>query len=256
MPVAFSTASLRAGAERLTRGAERARELGFSFVHAATPPTDAATARVALQTHHVTLTAVSTVVVEALETIGPAVDRAAQAAATLKHRLVVVEAGALAVPRRVPAETAVETSIEDLVRALHAAMHRHSGLSIALKTADGPLRLVGPRESEWIVSALHGKPFGFWFDTAGAVLTERAPDGAKAMAWADQFGRNVMGVAAHGLAGGTGHGRPEDDGLDWGTLRGLVPSRAPWVLDLSPSLGASEIEESRRYLEHVLGEGA
>ena len=65
-----------------------------------------------------------------------------------------------------------------------------------------------------------------------------------------------MGLSIHGLGGGEGHARPEDDGLDWGTLRGLVPSKAPWVLDLAPSTATSAIEESRRFVAHVIGEDA
>lgn len=258
MPVAFSTRTLRAGADRLAPGAEHARALGFGAIHAALPPIDVAAARIALATHRVTLTGVSTVALDDLSIVGVAIDRAAGAAAALKHRLVVVEAGPLRVPRRATVETAVGT----LVRVLHAALRRHAGLSLALATADGPGGLVGARETEWIVSELRDEPLGFWFDTAGALRIERGPGGGEggvrpqALAWADRFGARVTGLAVHGLGGQEGHGRPEDDGLDWGTLSGLVPASAPWVLELAPSIATDAIEESRRFLEHVLGEGA
>lgn len=257
MSVAFSTRTLRAGADRLVPGVERARALGFSAIHAAMPPIDAAAARGALATHRVALTGVSTAPIDDVSILGAAIDRAAAATAALKHRLVVVEAGPLRVPRRATAETAVG----DLVRALHAALRRHAGLALALATADGPDGLVGARATEWIVSELRDEPLSFWFDTAGALRIERgdaslAAGGGAALAWADRFGSRVTGLAVHGLAGAQRHGRPEDDGLDWGTLSGLVPRKAPWVLDLAPSTATDAVEESRRYIEHVLGEGA
>ena len=252
MSVAFSTRSLREGRDRLVAGAERARASGFHAIHAAAPPADAAKARVAIETNHLTLTAVSTIPIDDLSILGAAIDRAADAAAALKHRLVVVETGPLAVPRGSTVETAVGT----LIRATHAALRRHPGLSLALATTDCLAGVVGARESEWIVSELRGEPVGFWFDTGGALRVERSDGGAPALAWADRFGSRVMGLAVHGLGGGEGHARPEDEGFDWGTLRGLVPAKAPWVLELAPSTPASVIEESRRFVEHVLGQGA
>ncbi len=250
--VAFSTRTLRGGADRLVLGAERARALGFAAVHAATPPSDAAAARPVLEANRVALTGVSTVPVEDLESIAASIDRAATAAAELRSRLVVVEVGGLVLPRRSTVEAAVET----LVRAIHAGLRRHPGLSLALATPDGPGRLLGPREVEWLLSALRGELVGLWFDGAGALRLERTEGGATAMSWADRFGSKVLGLRVHGLAGGAGHGPPEDDGPDWGTLRGLVPARAPRVLDLAPSTSAEQIEDSRRYVEHVLCEGA
>lgn len=252
MPVAFSTASLRTGVDRLVAGAARARELGFSYVHAAAPPTDAARAREALGARRVGLTAVSTAPLAALDEIDAAIDRAAAAAAALHHRTVVVEAGALEVPAGAPLEAAVER----LVRALHAALRRHGGLTLALATAAGPASLLRAPAPEWILSELDREPFGFWFDAAGALRIERTPDGEIALAFADRYGSRVLGVAAAGLGGGAGHAPPEDDGLDWGTLRGLVPSRAPYVLDLAPTVSAAGVEAARRHLEHVLFEGA
>lgn len=246
--VAFSTRTLRAGADRLAEGAETARALGFAAVHAAAPPSDAGPARVALATHHVALTGVSTAPADELAVVGPAIDRAAAGAAALRHRLVVVEAGALVAPSR----TSRESAVLILVRTLHAALRRHPGLTLALRTPDGPGRLVGPTESEWVLSELRAETFGFWFDATGALRVERTPGGAVALAFADRHGARILGLAVHGLDGGAPHGRPEDDAPDWGTLRGLVPAAAPRVLDLAPSTPASAIEESRRYVEHVL----
>ena len=250
--VAFSTRTLRGGADRLALGAERARALGFGAVHAATPPSDAATARAVLEANRVALTGVSTVAVDDLESLAASVDRAAAAAAELRGRLVVVEIGALALPRR----ATVEVAVEALVRGVHAGLRRHPGLSLALATPDGPGRLLGPREVEWLLSALRGELVGLWFDGAGALRIERTEAGATAMSWADRFGSRVLGLRVHGLAGGAGHGPPEDDGPDWGTLRGLVPARAPRVLELAPSTSAEAIEDARRFVEHVLCEGA
>jgi hypothetical protein len=195
---------------------------------------------------------VSTVAIDDLESLAAAIDRAATAAAELRGRLVVVEIGVLALARR----ATVETAVEALARGVHAALRRHPGLTLALATPDGPGRLLGPREVEWLLSALKGELVGLWFDGAGALRIERTEGGATAMSWADRFGARVLGLRVHGLAGGAGHGPPEDDGPDWGTLRGLVPARAPRVLDLSPSTSAEAIEDARRYVEHVLCEGA
>lgn len=249
MSLALSTRWVRDGADRLATGAEAAHELGFHAVHAARPPSDAATALPALQKHGLTLTGVSTAPLEVASALGELVVGAARAAARLKGTLVVVESGGL----RGPSRGTLDAAVEELSRALHAALHAHPGLAVALRTADGPEGLVSFRAAEWLLSDLRDLPFGLWFDPASALWTERSPGGSRVLDWADRYGRSILGVAVHGLGDGRGHARPEDDGPEWGTLLGLLPSRAPRVLEVGPNVPAAEVADARRNLEEVLG---
>jgi len=247
--LALSTAWVRDGADRLAAGAEAAHRLGFHAVHAARPPADAGTALPALKTRGIALTGVSTGPLEVATAVLELVTVAARAAARLQGALVVVESGGL----RGPTRGTVEEAVEALSRALHGALRAHSGLAVALRTADGPEGLVSFRAAEWLVGDLRDLPFGLWFDPAAALRIERSPGGPRVLDWADRYGRSILGVAVHGLGDGRGHARPEDDGPDWGTLLGLLPSRAPRVLEVGPNVPEAEVVDARRNLEEVLG---
>lgn len=249
MSLALSTGWVLDGADRLAAGAEAAHRLGFHAVHAARPPADAAAARGALETLGLSLSGVSTAPLEVVSALGELVAGAARAAARLRGSLVVVDSGGL----RGPTRGTVETAVLDLARALHAALRAHPGLAVALRTADGPEGLVSFRVAEWLVADLRDLPFGLWFDPAAALRTERTPGGAKVLDWGDRYGRSILGVAVYGLGDGRGHARPEDDGPDWGTLLGLLPSRAPRVLEVGPNVPETEVADARRNLEEVLG---
>ena len=249
MSLALSTRWVRDGSDRLETGAEAAHGLGFRAVHAALPPIDAATALPALRARGLHLTGVSTAPLEAASSLGGLVASAAQAAARLQGTLVVVESGGL----RGPTRGTLEGAVEELARALHRASRAHAGLALALRTADGPEGLVSFRVAEWLLSDLAGLPIGLWLDPAAALRIERTPGGPKVLDWGDRYGRSVLGVAVHGLGDGRGHARPEDDGPDWGTLLGLLPSRAPRVLEVGPNVPGAEVADARRNLEEVLG---
>ncbi len=249
MSLALSTAWVRDGADRLAEGAEAARRLGFHAVHAARPPADAATALSALKTRGIALTGISTAPLEVATALGELVAVAARAAARLKGTLVVVESGGL----RGPTRGTVDAAVLALSRALHGALRAFPGLAVALRTADGPEGLVSFRAAEWLIGDLRDLPFGLWFDPAAALRTERSPGGQKVLDWGDRYGRSILGVAVHGLGDGRGHARPEDDGPDWGTLLGLLPSRAPRVLEVGPNVPEAEVADARRNLEEVLG---
>lgn len=249
MSLSLSTAWVRDGADRLASAAEAAHRLGFHAVHAARPPADAATALSSLRTYGLALTGVSTAPLEVASAVGELVAVAARAAARLRGTLVVVESGGL----RGPTRGTVDAAVEALSRALHAALRAHPGLAVALRTADGSEGLVSFRAAEWLIGDLRDLPFGLWFDPAAALRTERSPGGARVLDWADRYGRSILGVAVHGLGDGRGHARPEDDGPDWGTLLGLLSSRAPRVLEVGPNVPEAEVADARRNLEEVLG---
>jgi hypothetical protein len=165
---------------------------------------------------------------------------------------VLLEIRALALPAR----STPEAAVDGLVRRVHAAVRRHPGLALGIATPDGPGRLLGARELEWLLAELRDEPVSLAFDAAGALLVERSDGGTPVLATADRHGGRIGALFVHGLEGGRGHARPEGDAPDWGTLRGLVPARAPRILDLAPTVPPAEVAESRRFVEHVFREGA
>ena len=151
-----------------------------------------------------------------------------------------------------PRESA-EAAVVRLSRTLHGLFSRWPGLSLALRAAHAPGRLLGFREMDWLLSDNPGKPVGLWMDPARALALERAQAGPSPLDWADRFASRTLGIAVHGLGAGSGHVRPEEAGLDWGTLRGLLPLHAPRVLDVGPSLTSADVVDVRRQFEEMLG---
>ena len=238
-----------AGVRDLAATAEVARGMGFSRVHAARPPKDAETARPVLDRLGLALDGVATAPLASVVELPDVLARAARAAAALRERLVVLDAGDLAAGSRETPAVAVET----LARALHGQTATWSGLSIAVRAAARGDRLLGLAETEWLLDALKGKPVGLWLDPARATTLLRAKRPGTALDWAERLGARTMGVAVHGLgASGKGHALPEDDGADWGTLRGLLSARVPRVLDVGAAVEASDVSDARRHFEEDL----
>jgi hypothetical protein len=240
-------------ADRLAEAARAAHALGFRAVHAARPPSDVREAREVLEGLDVALAAVAADPVHDATAIPAAVARAAQAASTLRRPLVVLDLGDLAAKARETAEVAVE----GLCRTLHGALSAWPGLGVGVRSTASKDLLFGWREVQWVLDDLDGKALGLWLDPVRALALERAGAGPAPLDWAARHGRRVLGVTvARGSAEGPGdggHAPPEAAGLDWGTLRDLVPSRAARVLDVGPSVPAPEVVDARRYLEEVLG---
>ena len=235
-----------AGRADLAKAAEAARGLGFSRVHATRPPKDAATVRPVLDRLGLSLEGISTAPVKSLAEVDGALARAAKAAADLRESLVVLDVGGLKVgPKETP-----EAAVLALARDLHGAGSTFSGLSIAVRGAARGDGLLGMVEVEWLLDALKGKAVGLWLDPARATALQRAKRPGNALDWADRLAKRTMGVALHGLGpAGEGHALPEDDGADWGTLRGLLSARVPRVLDVGPAVPAGEVADARRKFE-------
>ena len=249
MPLSLSTRVLAEGPERLGLGAERARALGFASVHAARPPKDAAKARETLVRLGLSLSSLEAPVPERMDAIEEVMALAAAPAALLKRPLIVLDLQAL-VPG--PRESA-EGAIVRLSRILHGLYARWPGLWVAIRAAHRPGRLLGHRETEWLLSDNPGKPLGLWLDPARALALHRADAGPPPLDGADRFAARVLGVSIHGLGDGPGHAPPLETGLDWGTLRGLLPTHAPRVLDVGPSMADGDLVDVRREFEEVLG---
>ena len=257
------------GARPLLPAAEAAHAMGFSAVYASAPPSDGARARPVLARLGVSVGGGGARPPGGGRAgarppappppggplaLASAIDRAAEGASSVKARAVAVEAGSLP-PGATDAER--EAAAEALVRALHAALLRWPGLALGMRNGAAPSPCLAFRETEWVLDALRGKPFGLWFDPTRALLCERAERGPTPAAWAERYGSRTVGIFLHGLGrgpgGGSGHARPEDDGPDWGTLRGQVPSRATRVLDVGPRVPRDEVVDARRHFEEVLG---
>ncbi len=242
------------GARPLLPAAEAAHAMGFSAVYASAPPSDGARARPVLARLGVSVGGGGAAAAAGRHARAAAIARAAEGASSVKARAVAVEAGSLP-----PGATAAarEAAAEALVRALHAALLRWPGLALGMRNGAAPSPCLAFRETEWVLDALRGKPFGLWFDPTRALLCERAERGPTPAAWAERYGSRTVGIFLHGLGrgpgGGSGHARPEDDGPDWGTLRGQVPSRATRVLDVGPRVPRDEVVDARRHFEEVLG---
>jgi hypothetical protein len=251
----------------LSGAAEDAAALGFRAVFAARPPADAARARGTMERVGVTLAGVAAEPLEAASGVRAACARAAAGAASARTRVVVVDAGDLGVP----AGRTAEGEVEALARGLFEALREASGATIAVRGAGRAGRLLGLVECEWLLEALSGKAFGVWFDPVRVMRRAReeaevaregggggggggpATWGKAALDAAERLAARTVGVAVHGLGDGAGHAHPEDGGPDWGTLRGLLPSRAVRVLDVGPRLSDAEVRDVRRRFEETLG---
>jgi sugar phosphate isomerase/epimerase len=253
MTVALTSSWRPEAADRLAEAARLAHGMGFRAVYAARPPADVKEAREVLEGLDVTLAAVGTDRVHDATAIPAAVERAAEAASALRRPLVALDLFDLVAGPRESADAAVVR----LCRVLHETLSAWPGLGIAVRATGRKDLLVGWREAEWLLDDLSGKAVGLWFDPVRALALERAGAGPAPLDWAARHGRRVLGVTlARGSTGGPGdggHAPPEAVGLDWGTLRDLVPSRAARVLDVGPSVPAPDVVDARRYLEEVLG---
>lgn len=229
--IALASARLGPRADRLDEAAGEALAAGFRRVFASVPPTDDAAARRAIGTLGIALDGVSTAPVATLEEVGRAVDAAARAAALLRTRLVVLDAAAL------PAGAAPEAALERLSRALFDATRRHAGAVIAVRASGGEGRLLDLGAFEALLSDLA--------KSAVAVVLDPART-ADAAAWAERLGRRTAGVVL-ALVGPDG-----DGGVDWGTLRGSLPSRAVRVLEAPPTASAGDVVAARRRFEESL----
>jgi hypothetical protein len=232
----LALSSDRLGVERadlLARAAEVAGRLGFRAVHAARPPRDAARARPALERRGLALHGVAAPPLEGIAAVAGAAARASEAAAALRTRVAVLDGGDLAVP----AGRSVEAEVEALARAMHGALAAAPGATIALRPAGPAGRLCGFRECGWLLDALASKAFGLWLDPVRAAAGPVA-----ALDWADRYASRTVGIALHAA-----------HGADWGTLRGLVPSRALRVLYADPTASDEEVVDARRRFEEALG---
>lgn len=225
---------------RLAEAVPAAKALGFSRVFASVPPEDAADAKAVLSRLGVTVGAVASPPLAVPAGAAEAVARAANPAAILRARLVVVDAGGLAVAPFPSAEAAVEA----LARALFGALSAWPGLTLAVRHAGGEGRLLGASETEWLLDALAKKPFGLFLDPA------RAKD---PLDWAERFGPRTLGVALPLPGDGTGRDRPEGEKAFWSTLRDLVPARAERVLDAGPDAPREAVLDARRFFEESVG---
>jgi hypothetical protein len=228
--IALASARLGPRADRLDEAAGEALAAGFRRVFASVPPGDDAAARKAIGVAGLALDGVSSAPVETLAGVPPAIDAAATAAAALRTRLVVIDAAAL------PAGAAPEADLERLSRALFDATRRHAGAAIAVRVGARGNALLALAAVEALLSDLATKPVAVVLDPA------RAPDPAL---WAERLGRRTAGVVL-AVSDGTG-------GVDWGTLRGSLPSRAVRVLEAPPSASAAEVVAARRRFEESLG---
>lgn len=249
MALALASRWLRVGADTLTPAAEAARSLGFHEVFASSPPRDAARAKGLLAALGLGFGGVAADATDAPPALGGAVGRAAEPAAVLRRPLVVVDVGD-AVPA---ANESVERAVERWSRALHAALGAWAGLAIAVRPSGRKDGVFGFEATGWLLDDLASRPVGLFLDPVRAMDLERAGAGPGPLGWGDRFAPRVMGLAVHGRGSdGKGHARPEDGGPDWGTLLGLVPSRAVRVLDVGPGLAAEEVTDARRHFEEVL----
>lgn len=249
MTLALASRWLRDGADTLQPAAEAARALGFREVFASKPPRDAARAKGLLASLGLGCAGVAADATAAPPALAGAIDRAAEPAAVLRRPLVVVDLGD-AVPA---ANETVERAVERWARALHAAFGAWAGLAIAIRPSGRKDGIFGLEPTGWLLDDLSSRPVGLFLDPVRALDLERAGAGPGPLAWGDRFGARVLGLAVHGRGpDGKGHARPEDDGPDWGTLLGLVPSRAVRVLDVGPDLSAEEVTDARRHFEEVL----
>jgi hypothetical protein len=211
-----------------------AGRLGFRAVHAARPPVAVPAARRAIEERGLSLEGVAAPPLPRVPAVADAARRAAEAAAALGTRVLVLDGGDLSVPEGRPAEPEVDA----LARALFGALAEVSGAAIALRHSGRAGALLGPRECSWLLDALKGKAFGLWFDPARAAASGALP----VLDWADRFGARTVGIVLDG-----------DEGTDWGTLRGLVPSRAVRVLHAGPEVSDPEVVDLRRRFEEKLG---
>jgi hypothetical protein len=229
----IALASARCGdrAARLTEAAEAAAAAGFTRVFASVPPRDAVAARRAIAAAGIALDGVSTGAPPRLAEVGAAIDEAARAAAELRVRLVVLDTARLA------AGSAPEADLVALARALFDAFARWSGATISLRAGGGSLRagggaLLDLSATEALLSDLASKPVALFLDPA------RVKD---PLAWAERAGGRTAGIALS-----------EGIDVDWGTLRGSIPSRAVRVLEVDPAVTPVEVVAARRRFEESL----
>jgi hypothetical protein len=254
MPLALASRRLK-DPSALASAGEAARRMGFAQVFASAVPRDAARAKDALKPLGVTVAGVASAAVEDAREVRGAVAAAARAAAELARPLVVVDLG----PARRPAtespdgERAVAATVESFVRELHAALSTWAPLAIALRVDPRDGALVRARETEWLLDALRGRAAGLWLDPA-RVLRAQGNGGAEGpVAFADRFASRTLGVTIAG-AGDDGGGLLEGDGgIDWGTLRQVLPGRVVRVLDVGPLVPEEEVVDARRRFEETLG---
>jgi len=147
---------------------------------------------------------------------------------------------------------ACEAVADRAVRALHRA--QADGVPLAIRNSGrvGDL-LLGPDVVEWLLDDLPA--LGLFFDPAHALRAWRLGLGPEPAAWADRLASRTTGVFVHGLGSDlAGHGHPEDGAADWGTLGRSLPHRVPWVLDVTHTLSAADVEDAIRYLRAMVGE--
>jgi hypothetical protein len=251
--LALSSRRLGGAAGRLAPLAAVATRLGFAGVFAAEAPRDAPSARAALAEAGIAVAAVEAGAGDDAAALAREAERATAAARDLGTRRVVVSAWPVA--KDAP-EAAREAQVGVLARTLHAVLLRHAGVALAIRPARVAADaggLVGLREAEWLLSDLAGRGLGLWLDPLAAAALAAAGKGPPPLDWADRGGARVIGVSIAPPDGGGGLGRPEEGGVDWGTLRGSIPSRAARVLDAGPNAPDAEVVDLRRRFEEVLG---
>ena len=145
-----------------------------------------------------------------------------------------------------------EKAAETAARALHSALA--DGVPYALRNGARPEDLLlRPEEVEWLLDDL--PTLSLYFDPARAERAWRLGLGPAPAEWADRLASRMAGVFVHGLGSDlAGHGHPEDGAADWGTLGASLPRRVPWVLDLTHTLSAADVEDAIRYLRAMVGE--
>ena len=145
-----------------------------------------------------------------------------------------------------------ERAAERAARALHRALGDGPPLAIRNGGRASDL-LLHPDEVEWLLGDL--PVLGLWFDPARALRAWRLGLGPEPAAWADRLASRTTGVFVQGLGSDlAGHGHPEDGAADWGTLGRSLPHRVPWVLDVSHTLSAADVDDAIRYLRSAVGE--
>ena len=145
-----------------------------------------------------------------------------------------------------------EGGADRAARALHRASADGAELAIRNGGRAADL-LLQPDVVEWLLSDL--PTLGLWFDPARAHRAWCLGLGPEPAAWADRFAGRTTGVFVHGLGSDLGgHGHPEDGAPDWGTLGRSLPHRVPWILDVTHTLSAADVEDAIRYLRAMVGE--
>ena len=235
---------------RLAPVAAVAKALGFRQAFASAPPADSAAAKEVFAKVGISVVAVGANAADGPATLTREVGKAAEAAAALGIRLVVADAWPLPADAT---EAAREIAAQSLARTIHGILSGREGLSLALRVATDAEGLLGFREAEWLLGDLSHTAIGLWLEPARVESGARAGRGVRTLDWADRFGARILGVTIAPPETGGGLGRPEDSGVDWGTLRESVPSRAARVVDVGPKASDAEVFDLRRRFEEVLG---